>query len=62
MTEEQGSERRGAQLERAIDREAKKNPANRQDPAKPAAGRDEVPADTPEQRKRGDDSPWMGGG
>ena len=61
-TDEQGDERRGAQLEDAIERQSQKNPSNRQNLEKPAPGRDEAPGNTPEQRERGNDSPWMGGG
>jgi hypothetical protein len=62
MTDEQGQERRGAQNESAAEREAKKNPTNQQDLTKPAAGRDEPPADSATAGKRDPDSPWMGGG
>jgi hypothetical protein len=62
MTDEQGDEQRGAQNETAAEREAKKNPANRQDFDKPPQGRDEPPADAVKPGKRDPDSPWMGGG
>jgi len=61
MTNEQGSDRRGAQQESTAEREAKKNPAN-QDLNKPPEGRDQPPAEPVEQGKRGPESPWMGGG
>jgi hypothetical protein len=59
MTDEQGHD---AQRETPAEREAKKNPANRQDLEKPAPGRDEPPADAVKAGKRSPDSPWMGGG
>ena len=62
MVDEQGDERRGAQQERPTEREAKKNPANRQDLGKPSKGRDQAPAEPVEQGKRSPDGPWMGGG
>ena len=62
MVDEQGDERRGAQQESPLDREAKKNPADKQDFEKPPEGRDEPPAETTEQRDRSPSSPWMGGG
>ncbi len=62
MVDEQGTERRGAQLETPAEREAKKNPANQQDVEKPAKGRDDAPDETHEQRQRDPSSPWMGGG
>jgi hypothetical protein len=62
MTDEQGVERRGAQRESPAEREARKNPANQQDPDKPPEGRDQPPAETVKEGKRGPNSPWMGGG
>ena len=62
MTDEHGDERRGAQRQSPAEREARKNPANRQDLDKPPEGRDEPPAETVEEAKRSPDSPWMGGG
>jgi hypothetical protein len=62
MSDEQGTERRGAQQVSTGEREAKKNPANQQDLTKPPQGRDEPPAEPVGQHKRGPDSPWMGGG
>jgi hypothetical protein len=62
MADEQGDERRGAQQESPAEREAKKNPAHRQDFEKPPEGRDKPPAQTVEQGKRSPASPWMGGG
>ena len=50
------------QHESAAEREAKKNPANQQDPTRPPQGRDEAPADALKRGKRSPDSPWMGGG
>jgi hypothetical protein len=60
MSEEQGPAERGAQQETTLEREARKNPANRQVLDKPAEGRDSVPRD--KQAERDPDSPWMGGG
>ena len=60
--DEQGDERRGAQNESPAKREAKRNQADQQDLNKPPQGRDEPPAEPVEQRKRGPESPWMGGG
>ena len=62
MVDEQGDERRGAQLESPAEREAKKNPANQQDLQKPAEGRDGPPAEAVKERKRDPKGPWMGGG
>jgi hypothetical protein len=62
LVDEQGDERHGAQEESPAEREAKKNPANRQDLDKPTEGRDEPPAEAVKQGKRGPESPWMGGG
>ena len=62
MIDEHGDESRGAQQERPAEREAKKNPANRQDLEKPSNGRDEAPAEPVKQGKRGRESPWLGGG
>ena len=64
MTDEQGQERRTPQPqhESPAEREAKKNPANQQDPTRPPQGRDEPPADAVKSGKRSPDSPWMGGG
>ena len=62
MAEEQGSERKGAQRESPAEREAKKNPSEKQDLEKPAEGRDEPPAEAVEQEKRSPKSPWLGGG
>jgi hypothetical protein len=62
MVEEQGNERAGAQQESPAEREAKKNPSEKQDLEKPPEGRDEPPAETLEQGKRSPKSPWMGGG
>ena len=62
MPDEHGTERRGAQQETPAEREAKKNPANKQDLEKPAEGRDVPPAKPVEEGKRDSDSPWMGGG
>ena len=44
------------------EREAKKNPSDKQDLEKPSEGRDKPPAETVEQGKRSPKSPWMGGG
>lgn len=52
----------GAQQESPAEREAKKNPANKQNLEKPAEGRDEPPAEPVKQGKRDKKSPWMGGG
>jgi hypothetical protein len=60
MPDEQGVAERGAQQETPLEREAKKNPANRQDLEKPSRGRDSAPTD--KQAERDPDSPWMGGG
>ena len=64
MTDEQGQEPRAPQPqhESPAEREAKKNPANQQDLARPPQGRDEPPADAVTTGKRSPDSPWMGGG
>ena len=62
MIDEQGDERHGAQEESPAEREARKNPANRQDLEKPPQGRDQLPDDAVETGKRSPDSPWMGGG
>ena len=62
MVDEQGDERRGAQQERPAEREAKKNPPDKQDLEKPSEGRDKPPDETVEDGKRSPDSPWMGGG
>ena len=62
MANEPEDDRRGPHQVTPAEREAQKNPANQQDTTKPAPGRDEPPADTAEQRKRGPESPWMGGG
>jgi hypothetical protein len=62
MTEEQGSERKGAQQESPAEREAKKNPSERQDLEKPSEGRDEPPGEAVKKNKRDPESPWMGGG
>ena len=62
VVEEHGNERKGAQQESPAEREAKKNPSQKQDLKKPPEGRDEPPADTVEQGKRSPKSPWMGGG
>jgi hypothetical protein len=62
MVDEQGDERRGAQRESPAEREAKKDPANKQDLEKPSEGRDKPPDETVEKGKRSPDSPWMGGG
>jgi hypothetical protein len=62
MSNEQGSDRRGAQQVSTAEREAKKNPANQQDLDKPPEGRDEPPAETVKKGQRGPESPWMGGG
>ena len=62
MVEEQGSERRGAQQETPLEREARKNPSNSQDVERPAEGRDEAPAEPVDQGKRSSKSPWLGGG
>ena len=52
MVDEQGDERRGAQRESPAEREAKKNPANKQDLEKPSEGRDKPPDETVEKGKR----------
>jgi len=62
MVDEQGDERRGAQQESPAEREAKKNPADKQDLEKPSEGRDKPPDEIVEKGKRSPDSPWMGGG
>ncbi len=62
MVEEQGNEREGAQQVSPAEREAKKNPSDKQDLEKPSEGRDKPPAETVEQGKRSPKSPWMGGG
>jgi hypothetical protein len=62
MVSEQGDDRRGAQQETPAEREAKKNPANQQDLAKPSEGRDEAPSDVVRRGKRSPKSPWLGGG
>jgi len=62
MIDEQGDERRGAQQENSVEREAPKNQANQQDLGKSPEGRDEPPAETVKDGKRSPDSPWMGGG
>jgi hypothetical protein len=62
MVDEQGNERRGAQQESPAEREAKKNPSDKQDFEKPSEGRDKPPGETVEKGKRSSDSPWMGGG
>jgi hypothetical protein len=62
MVDEQGDERRGAQQESSADREAKKNPVDKQDLKKPSEGRDTPPDETLEKGERSSDSPWMGGG
>ena len=61
MIDEQGDERRGPQNEIPAERQARQHPAT-QDLNKPAPGRDEPPADPGAPRKRGPESPWMGGG
>ena len=61
MVDKQGDES-GAQQESPAEREAKKNPANKQDLEKPSEGRDTPPDETVEKGKRSPDSPWMGGG
>ena len=62
MIEEQGDERRGAQQETSVEREAEKNPANHQDLQRPPEGRDQPPAEPVKEDKRDPKSPWMGGG
>jgi hypothetical protein len=62
MVDEQGDELRGAQQERPAEREAKRNPADRQDLERPSKGRDEPPDDAVDEGKRSPDDPWMGGG
>ena len=62
MTQEQGSERKGAQQESTAEREAKKNPSEKQDLEKPSEGRDEPPAEAVKKDNRDPASPWMGGG
>jgi hypothetical protein len=62
MVDEQGDERRGAQQESSADREAKKNPVDKQDLKKSSEGRDTPPDEALEKGKRSSDSPWMGGG
>lgn len=62
MVDEQGNERNGAQQESPAEREAKKNPPEKQDLEKPSEGRDTPPREKVEQGKRSPKSPWMGGG
>jgi hypothetical protein len=62
MPDEQGTERTGAQQESPAEREAAKNPANRQDLDKPPEGRDVPPSEPVKEQKRSPDDPWMGGG
>jgi hypothetical protein len=62
MPDEQGDERRGAQEESSAEREARRNPANRQDLEKPPEGRDVPPTKPIKEGVRDPASPWMGGG
>jgi hypothetical protein len=62
VVDEQGDERRGAQQETVAEREARKNPANRQDLEQPPEGRDEPPAEAVKEGNRDPKSPWLGGG
>lgn len=62
MTDEQGTERRGAQRQSPAEREAEKNPANQQDLERPPEGRDVPPTKPTQEGKRDPGSPWMGGG
>ena len=50
------------QHESPAEREARKNPTNRQDPTRPPEGRDQAPDDAVKRGQRSTDSPWMGGG
>jgi hypothetical protein len=62
MASDQRDQKEGAQQQSPAEREAKKNPANRQDLEKPPEGRDEAPAETVKEGKRSSKSPWLGGG
>ncbi len=62
MIDEQGNEREGAQQETPAEREAKKNPSQKQDLDKPPEGRDKAPAETVKKGKRHPEDPWLGGG
>jgi len=61
MIDEQGNEREGAQQETPAEREAKKNPSQKQDLDKPPEDRDKPPAETVKKGKRRPEDPWLGG-
>ena len=62
MVEEQGEERRGAQLESPGEREARNSPSDQQDLEKDPEGRDEPPTGAVRRGERDSNGPWMGGG